>query len=271
MKEKRSLLASIPKGLIFGIFVGAIIYFALGFLGFNEYQARSKIITTGLENVDEQNLDTRNYAATINSNKIKQTTLDNLDIDMSLAILDSKLSIEPIEGSAVVDIIVTDTNKLRAEDIADEYADLAVRVVQNIYKTDAQVMEYSYQNAGKVNNYLTYSLIGGLISFVLFTLISMVRTNSYNNKLIKAYYEDRKEIKKDLKDNKDDSNTRVERRVSFKKIEEDDKDPIDEKRIDEDFTKTTIIDKTRIEDRLEDGEYEILGFLPPYNQGDLDV
>lgn len=277
MKEKRSLFSAIPAGLIAGILAAVIFYFALSYSSFNEYRAKSKIITTGIENVSEDAGDTSTYAATINSNKIKKTVLDNLGIDMSLGMLDAKLSIEPIEGSSVVDIVVTDTNKLRAEDIADEYADLAVRVIGNIYGTDAQVMEYSYQSAGRVNNGKTYASIVGLGVFIIASLIGMIRVNSFNNKVLLAKAQKAEELEEDLEDYEtyeddygkitSDSKREVkDGRVSFKKEEDyssyayndndddndDDRDFTGTQKIDpvdfeeEDFGETTIIDQDEI-------------------------
>lgn len=277
MKEKRSLFSAIPAGLICGILAAVIFYFALSYSSFNEYRAKSKIITTGIENVNENAGDASTYAATINSNKIKKTVLDNLGIDMSLGMLDAKLSIEPIEGSSVVDIVVTDTNKLRAEDIADEYADLAVRVIGNIYGTDAQVMEYAYESAGRVNNGKTYASIVGLGVFIIASLIGMIKVNSFNNKVLLAkaqkaeaneeeieeyetYEDDYGKITSDSKREVKDG------RVSFKKEEDyssyayndnnddndDDRDFTGTQKIDpvdfeeEDFGETTIIDQDEI-------------------------
>lgn len=265
MKEKRSLFSAIPAGLICGILAAVIFYFALSYSGFNEYRAKSKIITTGIENVSEDAGDTSTYAATINSNKIKKTVLDNLGIDMSLGMLDAKLSIEPIEGSSVVDIVVTDTNKLRAEDIADEYADLAVRVIGNIYGTDAQVMEYAYESAGRVNNGKTYASIIGLGVFVIATLVGMIRVNSFNNKVLlakveaaEAYEEAPEEYEIDDDDYEkitSDSKREVkDGRVSFKKEEDyssyayNDNDDDNEYDDDRDFTGTQKIDSGNFEE-----------------------
>lgn len=277
MKEKRSLFSAIPAGLICGILAAVIFYFALSYSSFNEYRAKSKIITTGIENVNENAGDASTYAATINSNKIKKTVLDNLGIDMSLGMLDAKLSIEPIEGSSVVDIVVTDTNKLRAEDIADEYADLAVRVIGNIYGTDAQVMEYAYESAGRVNNGKTYASIVGFGVFIIASLIGMIRVNSFNNKVLLAKKEAAEANDKELEEyeiNDDDygkitSDSKREvkdGRVSFKKEEDyssyayndddndndDDRDFTDTQKTgaidyeEEDFGETTIIDQDEI-------------------------
>lgn len=277
MKEKRSLFSAIPAGLICGILAAVIFYFALSYSSFNEYRAKSKIITTGIENVNENAADTSTYAATINSNKIKKTVLDNLGIDMSLGMLDAKLSIEPIEGSSVVDIVVTDTNKLRAEDIADEYADLAVRVIGNIYGTDAQVMEYAYESAGRVNNGKTYASIVGLGVFIIASLIGMIRVNSFNNKVLLAKAQAAEANEEEIEEyeiNDDDygkitSDSKREvkdGRVSFKKEEDyssyayndDDNDNDDDRDFtgtqktdavdfaEDDFGETTIIDQDEI-------------------------
>lgn len=308
MKEKRSLFSAIPAGLICGILAAVIFYFALSYSGFNEYRAKSKIITTDIENVNENAGDASTYAATINSNKIKKTVLDNLGIDMSLGVLDAKLSIEPIEGSSVVDIVVTDTNKLRAEDIADEYADLAVRVIGNIYGTDAKVMEYSYQSAGRVNNGKTYASIVGLGVFVIATLIGMIRVNSFNNKVLLAKaqkvedLEDYETYEDDYGKITSDSKREVkDGRVSFKKEgdyssyayndddneNDDDRDFTGTQKIDpinvdeEDFGETTIIDQDEIlyginkQNRFNkdttNKDYPIIGKLAPYSKGELDV
>ncbi len=277
MKEKRSLFSAIPAGLICGILAAVIFYFALSYSSFNEYRAKSKIITTGIENVNENAGDASTYAATINSNKIKKTVLDNLGIDMSLGMLDAKLSIEPIEGSSVVDIVVTDTNKLRAEDIADEYADLAVRVIGNIYGTDAQVMEYAYESAGRVNNGKTYAAIVGLGVFIIASLIGMIKVNSFNNKVLLAKAQKAEANEEEIEDYEtyeddygkitSDSKREVkDGRVSFKKEEDyssyayndnnddndDDRDFTGTQKIDpvdfeeEDFGETTIIDQDEI-------------------------
>ncbi len=184
MQKKRSLLNAIPLSLIIGIIIGAIAYFGINYLDISEYQAKAKIITADINQANNENSNAEGYAATINSNKIKQKTLENLGIDFSLGVLDSKLEIKPVKNSPVIDIVVNDRNKLRAEDIADEYADLSVRVINNIYSADASVMEYAYESAGKVNNTLFYSIIAGAAGFLLTALFSMIGINRFNKKLL---------------------------------------------------------------------------------------
>lgn len=299
MKEKRSLFSAIPLGLICGIVAAVLFYFALSYSNFNEYKAKSKIITTSLEEVEKDTDESIVYAATINSNKIKKAVLDNLGIDMSLGILDTKLSIDPIEKSPIIDIVVVDTNKQRAEDLADEYADLSVRVINNIYGKDAQVMEYSYQAAGRVNNGYIYAAIVGAAVFILVSLINMIRINSYNNKVLAANYTMPEEVAKDdritfEKDENEYKNEVLDNSYEEKNLEEkiveDDIDKYQTSKIDivddeedDDYGETTVIDSREVlsnvgyeesnqnEEAEEKESYPILGKLPPYTRGELDV
>lgn len=299
MKEKRSLFSAIPLGLICGIVAAVLFYFALSYSNFNEYKAKSKIITTSLEEVEKDTDESSVYAATINSNKIKKAVLDNLGIDMSLGILDTKLSIDPIEKSPIIDIVVVDTNKQRAEDLADEYADLSVRVINNIYGKDAQVMEYSYQAAGRVNNGYIYAAIVGAAVFILVSLINMIRINSYNNKVLAANYtmpeevakddritfkKDENEYDKEVLDNSYDEEEFKEVSPEYE-IEEYQTSKIDivDDEEDDDYGETTVIDSSEVlssvgyeesnqnEEAEEKESYPILGKLPPYTRGELDV
>ena len=187
MENRKSLFSAIPPAIIAGIIIGMITYFGLNFGGYKEYQAQSKVVTTNIENLDEASGTAATYAATINSPKIKQKTLETLGIDWNVGKLDSKLEIRPIENTSIIDIVVTDTNKLRAEDLADQYADYTVRVINNIYNSGAKVMEYSYGSASAIDNTLRYALITGGLGFLLWTIIKMIRINSYNNKLTRSY------------------------------------------------------------------------------------
>ena len=66
------------SAIIAGIIVGMITYFGLNFGGYQEYQAQSKVVTTNIENIKDAEATSATYAATINSPKIKQKTLETL-------------------------------------------------------------------------------------------------------------------------------------------------------------------------------------------------
>lgn len=298
MENKKSMFQATLSSIIAGIIVAMLVYFGLNFAGFKEYRASTKLVTSSVENLDEAN-SANDFANVINSNAIKQRTLDNLKIDWSLSKLDSKMKIKALDNSAVVDISVTDTNKLRAEDLADEYADLSATVINNIYNTGANVMEYSYENAKAIDNSLTYAGIAGGIGFLLYLLGSFVSVKRYNSKLIKQekkdYKQKEKRVKKQVEKNKKEIKKQEEIKEEIK--EETFTQPIEKiEEIEEDFGETRKIDRSAIDlakeavDEQEDegeeivlasplreeaskasSKLEILGKLPKYKIGDLDV
>lgn len=205
MENRKSKFAAFLSSIIAGIIVAMIVYFGLNIAGFREYKANAKLVTTSVENLNEEN-PAESFAQTLNSKAIKERTLENLKIDWPESKLDNKLSLTPIKSSPIIDISVVDTNKQRAEDLADEYADLSATVINNIYNTGANVMEYSYQNARTIDNTLNYAIYAGLAGFLIYLVISLVSVTRYNHKLAKNLgldsKEDKKKTKKQVKKNK---------------------------------------------------------------------
>lgn len=191
MENKKSKFTAVLSSIIAGIIVAMVVYFGLNFAGFKEYRASAKIVTTSVENLNEEN-PAEGFADVLNSKAIKERTLENLKIDWPLSKLDNKLNLKPIETSPIIEISVKDTNKLRAEDLADEYAELSVTVINNIYNTGANVMEYSYQNAASIDNTLNYATYAGLAGFLIYLIISLVGVARHNHKLDKKNKKDYK-------------------------------------------------------------------------------
>lgn len=275
MENKKSLFSAIPSAIIAGIIIGMITYFGLNFGGYKEYQAQSKVVTTNIENLDEASGTAATYAATINSPKIKQKTLETLGIDWNVGKLDSKLEIRPIENTSIIDIVVTDTNKLRAEDIADQYADYTVRVINNIYNSGAKVMEYSYGSASAIDNTLRYALITGGIGFVLWTIIKMISINSYNNKLDKNYANNKeaKEVR-EVREVKEKPAKKKEKSASKSATRKTSKVDRDSMAFESGSTK--VVDSKEVNRQVDlqetsSSKYEVLGRIPSYDKGDLDV
>lgn len=191
MENKKSKFTAVLSSIIAGIIVAMVVYFGLNFAGFKEYRASAKIVTTSVENLNEEN-PAEGFADVLNSKAIKERTLENLKIDWPLSKLDNKLGLKPIETSPIIEISVTDTNKLRAEDLADEYSELSVTVINNIYNTGANVMEYSYQNAAAIDNTLNYATYAGLAGFLIYLIISLVGVARHNHKINKKNKKDYK-------------------------------------------------------------------------------
>ncbi|MBM0046520.1 chain-length determining protein [Anaerococcus sp. mt242] len=274
MENKKSLLSAIPSAIIAGIIIGMITYFGLNFGGYKEYQAQSKVVTTNIENLNEASGTAATYAATINSPKIKQRTLETLGIDWNVGKLDSKLEIKPIENTSIIDIVVTDTNKLRAEDIADQYADYTVRVINNIYNSGAKVMEYSYGSATTIDNTLRYALMTGGIGFILWTVLRMIMINSYNNKIAKNYTNDKNETSevrevREVEEKPAKKTFRSSKKEATKKTSKVDSTSFES-------GSTKVIDGSEVKKAADLSEtssskYEVLGRIPSYDKGELDV
>ena len=320
MENRKSKFTAFLSSIIAGIIVAMVMYFGLNFAGYKEYRASAKLVTTSVENLNEEN-PAASFAATLNSKAIKARTLENLKINWSESKLDSKLSLTPIANSPIIEISVIDTNKLRAEDLADEYADLSVTVINNIYNTGANVMEYAYQNANVVDNTIKYASYAGLAGFLIYLIVSLVNVGRHNSKLkknqAKDYKKEEKRAKDQVKKNKDlieeeeaeilDEDMDYEEDVGIE-YEEDIKeaspealedlgkkeevknetrplDPLREeagedlaatRKIDKaDIDKARLIDEEKAEEvakkEKEANKLEILGKLPKYERGALDV
>lgn len=183
MKQKKSVLSVLPRALIFAIIVGVATYFTSDKLGLSNYRAQSKILTTNKASVSEEDNLALAFAATIDSDAIKNKVLDNLDLDWQPADLDKKLTIVPIKGSPVINIIVEDPIKLRAEDLADEYADVSVELINDLYNGSTQVLEYSYNNAGLKSAKEKYALYFGGLAFLIWFLFGALFTGIHNRKI----------------------------------------------------------------------------------------
>jgi len=292
MENKRSLFSAIPSAIIAGIIVGMITYFGLNFGGYQEYQAQSKVVTTNIENIKDAEATSATYAATINSPKIKQKTLETLAIDWNVGKLDKKLEIKPVENSSIIDLVVTDTNKLRAEDLADQYADYTVRVINNIYNSGAKVMEYSYGSATAIDNTLTYALYAAGLGFLLWLLFDMIHINSYNKKLSKNYMKNnqREEIsevrevkerpskksskKEKIEADKADSyekNEGKKKEDEIKAYESGSTRVLDKEEIKKEASSRQNTESLKAKSETSSSKYEILGKIPSYEKGDLDV
>lgn len=263
MENKRSLFSAIPPAIIAGIIIGMLTYFGLNYTGYKEYTAQAKIVTSNVENVDDAKNTAQTYAATINSSKIKQKTLETLAIDWNVGKLDSKLDIKPTADSSIIDITVQDTNKLRAEDLADQYADYSVRVINNIYDSGAEVMEYSYGLASVTDNTIKYAGFAAGAGAILWALITMISINSHNKKIAKAYLANvKKDEVKEVREVKKVESEPKEKTTVVSDLNEDDKES----------GTTRVIDSKEINSKVSNtNKYEILGKLPSYEKGELDV
>lgn len=285
MKKKESVFSVIPKALVFGLIIGIGFYFLFDKFGIKTYKAQSKILTTSNEKIKDDDKTAYTYAETVNSNAIKKRVIENLKLDMDPGELDKKIQIQAIANTHILNINVKDSIKLRAEDIADEYAEITVSVINQLYKADAVVIDKAYPNASLAKTSEKDSLKVGLAAFITYfifgSLVVSIR-NSKNND-VEEYVEE-KEIRK-VVFTKDDDKEEYDYENDYDNVKEsyinEDGNLVQEYYEDNELSQDINSNEDLLADEDENfrlyqnkennKDYTIIADMPKYDDGDLDV
>lgn len=286
MKKKQSVFSVIPKALVFGLIIGIGFYFLFDKFGIKTYKAQSKILTTSNEKIKDDDKTAYTYAETVNSNAIKKRVIENLKLDMDPGELDKKIQIQAIANTHILNINVKDSIKLRAEDIADEYAEITVAVINQLYKADAVVIDKAYPNASLAKTSEKDSLKVGLAAFITYfifgSLVVSIR-NSKNN--YEEEYVEEKEIRKvvfaknDDKEEYDYENDYDNVKESYinedgnlvQEYYDEDNDQSQDINSNEDLPADEDEDFRLYQNKENNKDYTIIADMPKYDDGDLDV
>ena len=286
MKKKESVFSVIPKALVFGLIIGIGFYFLFDKFGIKTYKAQSRILTTSNEKIKDDDKTAYTYAETVNSNAIKKRVIENLKLDMDPGELDKKIQIQAIANTHILNINVKDSIKLRAEDIADEYAEITVSVINQLYKADAVVIDKAYPNASLAKTNEKDSLKVGLAAFITYfifgSLVVSIK-NSKNND--EEDYIEEKEIRK-VVFTKDDDKEEYDYEKYNDEIKEsyinedgnlvqeyyDENDELSQDTNSNEDLSTDEDEDFRIYQNKENNkDYTIIADMPKYDDGDLDV
>ncbi|MFR1138241.1 MAG: YveK family protein, partial [Anaerococcus vaginalis] len=250
------------------------------------YKAQSKILTTSNEKIKDDDKTAYTYAETVNSNAIKKRVIENLKLDMDPGELDKKIQIQAIANTHILNINVKDSIKLRAEDIADEYAEITVSVINQIYKADAVVIDKAYPNASLAKTSEKDSLKVGLAAFITYfifgSLVVSIR-NSKNND-VEDYIEE-KEIRKvvftkdDDKEEYDYEKYNDEIKESYinedgnlvQEYYDEDNELSQDINSNEDLSTDEDENFRLYQNKENNKDYTIIADMPKYDDGDLDV
>ncbi|MFR2611105.1 YveK family protein [Anaerococcus obesiensis] len=286
MKKKESVFSVIPKALVFGLIIGIGFYFLFDKFGIKTYKAQSKILTTSNEKIKDDDKTAYTYAETVNSNAIKKRVIENLKLDMDPGELDKKIQIQAIANTHILNINVKDSIKLRAEDIADEYAEITVSVINQLYKADAVVIDKAYPNASLAKTNEKDSLKVGLAAFITYfifgSLVVSIR-NSKNND-VEEYVEE-KEIRKvvftkdDDKEEYDYEKYNDEIKESYinedgnlvQEYYDEDNELSQDINSNEDLSTDEDENFRLYQNKENNKDYTIIADMPKYDDGDLDV
>lgn len=287
MRKKQSVFSVIPKALVFGLIIGIGFYFLFDKFGIKTYKAQSKILTTSNEKIKDDDKTAYTYAETVNSNAIKKRVIENLKLDMDPGELDKKIQIQAIANTHILNINVKDSIKLRAEDIADEYAEITVSVINQLYKADAVVIDKAYPNASLAKTSEKDSLKVGLAAFITYfifgSLVVSIR-NSKNN--YEEEYVEEKEIRKvvfaknDDKeeynyendyDNVKESYINEDGNLVQEYYDDEDNELSQDINSNEDLSAEEDEDFRLYQNKENNKDYTIIADMPKYDDGDLDV
>lgn len=282
MRKKQSIFSVIPKALVFGLIIGIGFYFLSPLLGFENYRAQAKILTTDEENIEKQDKTSYTYAETVNSDAVKNKVIENLKLDIEPAELDQKLDIKTVANTHIININVKDNIKLRAEDIADEYADITVGVINNLYSANARVLDYAYQNGSSLKPSVNMATRAGLAGFVTYFIFAALGLFIRNSRIEDE--QPQKKLARKVAFEKDPEDTEEFTDINKKKEVSEDHEDVSQKNYEdigqtEDFTEDfryinqedkKEVKTTRIFEN-EGKEYKVLSDLPKYNEDDLDV
>lgn len=294
MKKRQTIFSIIPKALVFGLILGIGFYFLSGKLGFKKYTAQAKILTTSNEKIKEDDKTAYTYAETVNSNAIKKRVIENLKLDMEASDLDKKMQIQAIPNTHILNINVEDSIKLRAEDIADEYAEITVSVINELYKADAVVIDHAYPNGSLLKNNDKDSFKLGLAGFLTYMIFGSLALTIRNSKIDEEEIVEEKEIRKvvfkDEEENYEDDSfdqsfyEDEDYQIENQEFVNEDENLLDEKveeeidydqsykyvdSIEEDEEKDN--DFRTYQNKENDKDYTIIADMPKYDDGDLDV
>ncbi|WP_236786755.1 YveK family protein [Anaerococcus ihuae] len=296
MKKRQTIFSIIPKALVFGLILGIGFYFLSGKLGFKKYTAQAKILTTSNEKIKEDDKTAYTYAETVNSNAIKKRVIENLKLDMEASELDKKMQIQAIPNTHILNINVEDSIKLRAEDIADEYAEITVSVINELYKADAVVIDHAYPNGSLLKNNEKDSFKVGLAGFLTYMIFGSLALTIRNSKINEEEIVEEKEIRKVVfKDEDEEENYEYDsfdqsfyededHKIENQEFVNEDENVIDEESAEEiDYDQSfkyvdSIEEDEDIDDdfrtyqnKENDKDYTIIADMPKYDDGDLNV
>ena len=137
--------------IILGLLIGGISYGISSYVLTPKYDSNATMIISNSTNVDSQNMPQANvelgqiqankalistYSEIVKSRGIADKVISNLNLDMDYEEFSEKVSIEPVKDTQIISVTVVDTIPERAQDIANETANIFKDSIGDIMKVD---------------------------------------------------------------------------------------------------------------------------------------
>ena len=178
--------------IILGLLVGGIAYGISSFVLTPKYDSNTTMIISNSTNVDSQNMPQANvelsqinankalistYSEIVKSRGIADKVISNLNLDMDYEEFSEKVSIESVKDTQIISVMVVDTIPERAQDIANETANIFKDSIGDIMKVDnVQILDgATLAEKPSSPNIMRNTAIGVVLGLILGVMIAIFK------------------------------------------------------------------------------------------------
>lgn len=178
--------------IILGLLAGGIAYGISSFVLTPKYDSNATMIISNSTNEDSQNMPQANvelgqiqankalistYSEIVKSRGIADKVISNLNLDMDYGEFSEKVSIEPVKDTQIISVKVVDTIPERAQDIANETANIFKDSIGDIMKVDnVQILDgATLPERPSSPNIKKNTAIGVVLGLILGVMISIFK------------------------------------------------------------------------------------------------
>ena len=193
----KKIVKHFPMILLLSVIVGAASFAASKFLMTPKYDSNATmIVSSSNQNIDPNNPQAAVELSQINANKalistyseivksrgIADKVINNLGLDMDFEEFSDKVSIESVKDTQIISVMVVDTLPERAQDIANETANIFKDSIGDIMKVDnVQILDGADLPEEPVSpNIKKNSVIGIFLGLILGVMIAISKELSDN-------------------------------------------------------------------------------------------
>jgi len=178
--------------IILGLLIGGISYGVSSYLLTPQYDSNATMIVNNSTSTDNQNPQQDNvdfgqiqankalistYSEIVKSRGIADKVISNLNLDMDYGEFSEKVSIEPVKDTQIISVKVVDTIPERAQDIANETANIFKDSIGDIMKVDnVQILDgATLPEKPSSPNIKKNTAIGVVLGLILGVMISIFK------------------------------------------------------------------------------------------------
>lgn len=188
----KKIIKHLPLIILLSVIVGAASFVASKFLITPKYDSNATMIVSN----SNQNTDPNNpqaavelgqiqankalistYSEIVKSKGIADRVIANLGLDMDYEVFSEKVSIEPVKDTQIISVKVVDTIPERAQDIANETANIFKSSIGDIMNVDnVQILDgATLPEAPSSPRIARNTAIGAVLGFILGMAIVMIK------------------------------------------------------------------------------------------------